>query len=109
MGDFDDFLIGFQIKTLKETFSETLMILSSPIEFGSSGIPFQWLSIQTPFEIQRDLLPPPERRPPPPERRRPPPLLERRLPPDVLVDLVLLVILLLLLRWNQGLLCQGVP
>ena len=92
------------------------MILSSPIEFGSSGIPFQWLSIQTPFEIQRDLLPPPERRPPPPERRPPPPerrppppLLERRLPPDVLVDLVLLVILLLLLRWNQGLLCQGVP
>ena len=104
------------------------MILSSPIEFGSSGIPFQWLFIQTPFEIQRDLLPPLERRPPPLERRppplerRPPPLerrpppLERRppppelrLPPDVLVDLVLLVILLLLLRWNQGLLCQGVP
>ena len=83
------------------------MILSSPIEFGSSGIPFQWLSIQTPFEIQRDLLPPLERRPPPLERRPPPP--ELRLPPDVLVDLVLLVILLLLLRWNQGLLCQGVP
>ena len=92
------------------------MILSSPIEFGSSGTPCQWLFIQTPFEIQRDLLPPPERRPPPPLERRLPPPLERRLPPplerrllDILLDDVLLVILRLLLRWNQGRLCQGDP
>ena len=84
------------------------MILSSPIEFGSSGTPCQWLFIQTPFEIQRDLLPPPERRPPPPLERRLPPPLERRLL-DILLDDVLLVILRLLLRWNQGRLCQGDP
>ena len=84
------------------------MILSSPIEFGSSGTPCQWLFIQTPFEIQRDLLPLPERRLPPPLERRLPPPLERRLL-DILLDDVLLVILRLLLRWNQGRLCQGDP